>query len=248
MNHQAAFARALLDPAQACPDGLATWNGSDPAQRFAIYRNNVTVSLIDALAATFPAVQQLVGEDFFRAMARLFVQAQPPRSKVMAWYGAGFADFIEGFAPAASVPYLADVARLEMARVRAYHAADVAPIAATDLHAALADPEQLAQLRLQLHPSLQLVASRFAVVSLWQAHLGLLPIAQVDPTLPQAALVFRQGLEVEVSLLSTAACVFISALQQGATLLAAAGVDPRLDLPAILALLIRQQLITHIQT
>lgn len=53
MSHQQAIAAALLDPAQPCPPGLTTWNGSDPAHRFAVYRNNVIVSLVDALADTF---------------------------------------------------------------------------------------------------------------------------------------------------------------------------------------------------
>lgn len=73
------FAAALLDPARPAPAGLTSWNGSDPAQRFAVYRNNVTVSLIDALADTFPVVQALVGVDFFRTMAREFVRATSTR-------------------------------------------------------------------------------------------------------------------------------------------------------------------------
>ncbi len=119
MSTQTAVAQALLDPALPCPTGLSTWNGSDPQTRFAVYRNNVMMSLIDALADTYPVVQRLVGEDFFRAMARVFAQAKPPRSAVMAYYGRDFAAFIDAFPPAASVPYLADVARLEMARVLA---------------------------------------------------------------------------------------------------------------------------------
>lgn len=248
MSQQADFAQALLDPAQACPEGLVAWNGSDPAMRFAIYRNNVVVSLVDALADTFPAVQELVGVDFFRAMARRFVQAHPPHTRVMAWYGADFAAFVESFESAASVPYLADVARLEMGRVRAYHAADVTAVAPEALQAALADPEQLAQLQLDLHPSLHVVASRFAVFSLWAAYQGRVQGADVDPTLPQTALVFRQGLDVEVVEVSAAAGAFITALQQGSSLLVAASVDAALDLPPILALLIRQQLITRIST
>ena len=247
MNHsQTRFAQSLLDPAQACPGGLYAWNGSDPAERFGIYRNNVVVSLVDALAQTFPVVQQLVGEDFFRAMARLFVQAHPPRTRVLVWYGADLATFVDNFEPAASVPYLADVARLEMCRVRAYHAADVEAVQPQALQAALADPQQLAQLQLDLCPSLHVVASQFAVFSLWAAHQGSRQMADVDPALPQTALVFRRGLDVETLEISAAAGAFITALQQGTSLLGAASVDPTLDLPSTLALLIRQQLITRI--
>jgi len=124
---QHAFASALLDPARPVPSGLATWNGSDPVARFAVYRNNVVVSLVAALADTFPVVRELVGEEFFTAMARLYVAEQPPLSPVLAHYGDGFADWVVQFEPAAAVPCLADMARLERARVRAYHAAD-APV------------------------------------------------------------------------------------------------------------------------
>jgi hypothetical protein len=267
MTAQTAFAAALLDSALPVPPGLRVWNGSDPAVRFAVYRNNVVVSLIDALAATFPVVQALVGVDFFRAMARLYVQAHPPRSRVMAWFGADLPAFIKAFEPAASVPYLADVARLELCQVQAYHAADVPSVTPEALQAALAAPAQLATLRLGLHPSVHVVNSAYAVFSLWAAHHGGASVADVDQS--QTALVVRSGLEVEILCIPTAAGRFITALQQGDTLLAAASPGPAslppssgegrgggglpstvhapaLDLPATLALLIRQQCITHL--
>lgn len=252
MNSQTAFAQALLDPALDCPGGLTSWNGSDPRTRFAVYRNNVTVSLIDALADTFPVVRELVGEEFFRAMARVFVQAHPPRSRVMAYYGETFADFVASFAPAASVPYLADVARLEMARVRAYHAADVPPLDAEALRVALTDPRQLMFLRLALHPGVHVIASKFAVFSLWAAHQGALGISSVDPELAQMALVFRNALEVDTLELSAAAGMFISAVQRGESLMDAAaiasGAHQDFDLANTMALLIRHQLMSGITT
>ena len=107
------FAEALLAPDLACPDGLFSSNGADPASRFVVYRNNVHSSLINALATAYPVTLQLVGDEFFRAMAGIFVQAYPPASPLISEYGSTFADFIQGFEPAASVPYLADVARLD---------------------------------------------------------------------------------------------------------------------------------------
>ena len=114
---QSGFVRALLDPTLPAPPGLATWNGSDPALRFAVYRNNVVVSLVAALADTFPVVRELVGADFFTAMARLYVAEQPPSSPVLAHYGDGFADWLAQFEPAANLPYLADMAPLTMLHV-----------------------------------------------------------------------------------------------------------------------------------
>lgn len=171
---QAAFAEALLAREFDCPPGLRTWNGSDPARRFGVYRNNVIVSLVDALADTYPVVQAMVGVEFFRAMAREFVRVRPPTSPVLALYGAGFAEFIEGFAPAAGLPYLPDLARLELMRVEVYHA---------------------------LQPSVRQLDSRYAVASLWAAHQVDdidAALAQVDPAAAESAQVLRAGLDVLV--------------------------------------------------
>jgi hypothetical protein len=170
------IADALLAPEFTCPPGLRTWNGSDPGVRFAVYRNNVVVSLIDALADTYPVVRQLVGEEFFRAMARVYALAHPPTSPVMAHYGEGFAEFIAGFPPAAALPYLADMARLETLYVQVYHAADDAP-------------------------AMRVLHSRYAVASLWAAHQAEdidAALARVDPYLAESALVLRVNLDVLV--------------------------------------------------
>jgi hypothetical protein len=247
---QATFAAALLDPMLPPPKGLRAWNGSDPAVRLAVYRNNVLSSLIDALADTFPVTQQLVGDEFFRAMAGVFVRKAPPRSRILAFYGEAFSGFISGFEPAASLPYLADVARLEMARVRAFHAADAEPVSNEAVALALADAERADQLRLVLHPSVKVLGSAFAMVSLWAAHQGEGDLAAIDTDVAEQALVLRQGLEVLVLRLPPGAPEFLLALRRGrplaeaaaAALSAAAG----FDLSAALALCLGHGAITSI--
>jgi len=252
MNTQTNFANALLDIDVACPTGLSTWNGSDPSSRFAVYRNNVMVSLIDALADTYPIVLTLVGEDFFRAMARTFAARHPPRSAVMAYYGRDFAGFIGEFPPAASVPYLADMARLEMARVEAYHAADVAAIQAHVLQAALAVSDQLLSLQLDLHPSVRLVESEYSIVSIWNAHQSAENEFVLDPDIAQTALVYRENLDVFAVEVTAGTGTFVSTLLNGQTLadaaLGACSIDPDFDLSSALALLLRLQLIIHLKT
>jgi hypothetical protein len=137
---QHAFAAALLDPERPVPNALTSHTARVPTRRFAVYRNNVAVGLVDALARRFPATQRIVGEEFFRAMARLYVQAEPPRSPLLMQYGDTFADFIARFPPAAEIVYLVDVARLEAARTRAHHAADAAPLDAGQLQSMFASP------------------------------------------------------------------------------------------------------------
>ncbi|MGF6691885.1 hypothetical protein M2318_001945 [Metapseudomonas resinovorans] len=244
-----AFACALLDPELPCPTGLHAWNGADPARRFAVYRNNVLASLIGALADTFPVVRQLVGETFFAGMARLYVQAVPPRSPLLAFYGGEFPDFIATFPPAASLPYLADTARLELAQVHAYHAADLPLLDGARLAAVLADPERLPGMQLWLHPSVAVIRSDYAIASLWAAHQGLLELAEVNPDRPECALVLRNGLEVEVSLIGPGASAFIQALGAGSPLGPAVGaalaVDADFDLGSTLARLLAGGAITR---
>ena len=249
MSMQQQFAAALLDPQLDCPAQLRAWNGSDPAKRFAVYRNNVLSSLIDALAASFPVVQQLVGEAFFRAMAAEHVRSAPPRSRLLVDYGADFPVFIEGFSPAGGLPYLADVARLELLRIHAYHAADAEPVNQQALAAALATPERVGALRFQLHPSLQVLESAFAVVSLWAAHQGEGQIARVDPGQGECALVRRHGLAVEVSAIRPGEATFVQALQQDQALARAAeralARDPHFDLGSCLGQLLASGAITQ---
>ncbi|MGE7957639.1 DNA-binding domain-containing protein [Pseudomonas sp. NPDC089530] len=248
MSPQTAFANALLDPDQPCPADLYCANGADPASRFAVYRNNVQSSLVNALAEAYPVVAQLVGEEFFRAMAALYVRAFPPRSALLNDYGHDFADFIAGFAPAASLPYLADVARLERLRVSAYHAADASPVQTAQIVAAMAAPATLGQLRLQLHPSLDTLDSAYPVVALWAAHQGDGDLSSIDLHRPQNALVLRNRLEVEVFAIDAGAAHFIHCLRHSQPLRAAAtgalalgqGFDPIQSL----ALLIRCGAIT----
>ncbi|MFW0755542.1 DNA-binding domain-containing protein [Pseudomonas sp. H11T01] len=250
MSTQAAFAAALLDPQRSCPPGLFSANGADPASRFAVYRNNVQSSLINALADSYPVVLQLVAEEFFRAMARLYIQQFPPQGPLINDYGNDFADFIEGFAPAASVPYLADVARLERLRVQAYHAADAQVMSHEQIAAVLADPQALGELHIQLHPSVSTLNSAYAVVALWAAHQDE-TLANVDPLHGQSALILRNGLEVEVFAVDTGSTMFIRSLQSDWPLEQAVAyaldAAPEFDLSQCLALLISHNAISHLQ-
>ncbi|MBT8768922.1 HvfC/BufC N-terminal domain-containing protein [Metapseudomonas boanensis] len=249
MSSQAVFVAALLDPDLPCPDDLKCWNGSAVEGRFAVYRNNVMHSLVEALADTFPVVRELVGDDFFRAIVQHHVRTAPPQSRILIRYGDTFPEFVASFPPASDLPYLADVARLELLRVHAYHAADLPPLDMQALVPALADPAQLPGMTFRLHPSVSVLESPFAIVSLWAAHQGLLDIGTVDPLLPESALVLRNGLDVEVNQLSPGASAFIRHLQSGDSFETAAqaafGLDPTFDLGALLGQLLQAGAITH---
>ena len=140
------------------------------AARVGIYRNNVLGNLTGALRLTFPAVERLVGADFFAAAAAGFVCKAPPTSADLYEYGAEFPAFLAGFEPAQGLAYLPDVARLEWAVNRALHAC-VTPALAAD--ALIGVPEQhRAGLRFMAHPSLSLLALGHPAKAIWEAVLG----------------------------------------------------------------------------
>ena len=243
------FSAALLNPLAPCPSGVICHN-DDVERRFAVYRNNVQSGLISALATSYPVVSELVGEDFFAAMAQVFIAQFPPDNPIMSTYGSQFADFIENFTPANSVPYLADMARLERLCVQAFHAADACAVSPELLTLALNNPEGLAQLHLQLHPAIAVLHSSYAIADLWAAHQPQGQIQRLDPYQPQCSLVLRNGLRVQVFAVSLGCAAFVSLLKDDNALgLAAAHaleVDPEFDLGQALALLIAHDTITDL--
>src|SRR3974390_530709 len=160
-SYTAAFASSLLAPERATPVAGAGPAGKRADKRYNVYRNNVTVSLIDALAAVYPAVQSITGVDFFRAMARFHIRATPPTSPLLFEYGQEFPAFIERYEHARPMPWLADTARLERAWLDAYHAEDAVPLAPEALGAV--PPERLADVVFTAHSAARIVRSPFSV-------------------------------------------------------------------------------------
>ena len=219
-GHPASFAAllapGLTDPGYAVPQAVTGPDGKAAAKRYNVYRNNVTVSLIDALAAVFPATQRITGVEFFRAMARFHVRANPPRSPLLFEYGRDFPEFIERYEYAQSLPWLADVARIERAWLDCYHATDAEPLSPTVLRSVPA--EGLADLVFLPHPAVRIVSSGFSAVSIFAANRNgerANPVQAIDP---EDALVTRPGLDVAVRHLPAGGATFLTRLIEGDSL------------------------------
>lgn len=220
LDRQRGFGAAILDNRLPAPQGLVGPDGKPSPRRFAVYRNNVMVGLIDALSDAFPVVRRLAGDEFFRAMAGVYARQEPPASPILLNYGAGFADFLAVFPPLKDLPFIADVARIERAWVEAYHAteatpADVAPL----LHMS---PAQMGAQHFRFHPSVRLVRSAHPVCSIWQANQpGQLPQAVVASG-AEDALILRPVAEVSLQRLSPGVAPFLGRLMIGGSLTQAA--------------------------
>lgn len=228
----------------ALPPGLLARDPAEIDRRFAVYRNNVATGLSQALAARFPVIRRLVGEEFFAALARLYAEAERPASPVLAEWGGGFADFLDRFPPLAAWPYMGDVARIEQARGRAFHAADAAP--ADPSAFAGADPGRL---RLGLHPSVILLRLAHPAVSIWQRNQPDAPALPAGEG-PQTALILRDpAYQVPVRAISPGDAALIAALQAGAPLAEAAAraqaAQPGHDPQPLLVALMQAGAIVH---
>jgi hypothetical protein len=168
----------------------------------------------------------------------------------VATYGDDFADFIESFAPARELVYLPDVARLEAARTRAFHAADAAPIEASRF--AAFDPGALGDARIRLHPSAEIVRSAHPIVTIWAMNSGARELAPIENWRGEDALVVRPHLDVDVRLLPPGGAAFLRALAVGRPLSEAAEAafadHSDFDLSASLAGLIASGVMAEIVT
>lgn len=234
MDGHAAFAAPLLAPDLPVPMDVPD------ARRYAVHRNNVTVSLIDALAANFPAVARITGPDFFRAMARAHVRAHPPVSPLLFGYGCDFAAFIAAYPFAQDMPWLPDVARLERLWLDCFHAADAPPLAAEEL--ARIAPGDLADLRFVPHPATRLFRSSWPTVTIFAMNRDGGTPGPVHDVVAQDALLTRPDDEVTVRILPVGAADFFAALLGGDSLGAAANaalaIAADFDVAAALGLLV----------
>ncbi|MCA1407979.1 putative DNA-binding domain-containing protein [Ensifer sp. IC3342] len=249
LDYPTGFVPALLDPGRATPALVAGPRGKAANKRFNVYRNNVTVSLIDALAAAFPATMRITGETFFRAMARFHVRETPPTSPLLFEYGRDFPNFIERYEYAQSMPWLADVARVERAWLDAYHAADAPVLPPNAL--TLFPVEALGDAVLEAHPSTRLVCSAYPAVTIFSANRESGPVGRIEARQPESALVTRPALDVEVRRLSPGADAFLGSLLSAESLGSAAATArarcPEFDLATAIVVMLEAGAFTAIR-
>lgn len=216
------FAAAVLDPDRDVPQGIGRANGGDPLQAFNVYRNNVVVSLAEALKAAFPITSQLLGEGLQRALMADYARAHPPKSAVMAHYGHGFADFLRQHTATKARPFLADMAAMERLRLDSYHAADAAVFDGSIL--ATLDPDVLAAGSFALHPATRIFISRFPIASIYAIELaqsrGEMPAEgrhTINMKESQAVLITRPAYEVFINPIGLGDAAFLNACSAGAS-------------------------------
>ncbi|MBT3146501.1 putative DNA-binding domain-containing protein [Neptunomonas phycophila] len=216
--------------------------------RFNVYRNNVIVSLIDALADIFPVTLSVVGEDFFRAVARLYVVDNPPTSPVISEYGGGFSDFVRRFEPANRLPYLADLLALEHSMLVLTHNEEFSTLDQEAVAQVFSNTQDPGALQLSIPPTSQILASPFAIGSLYLAHVNKETslLHQLDINQNEYLLLVKSHLYAQLHVIQEEEAVFIKNLMHQKKLEAAIPPSETFDLAQTLAKLIEWKIITHI--
>lgn len=242
---QTTFHSALLDAGQPIPDGLLDAEAQPAGRRFSVYRNNVAVSLTEAMHQAFPVITKLLGAQNMDGLAGIFLRQHPPSSPLMMFYGEDFPAFLQGMQQLSHLGYLPDVARLELAFRRSYHAADAPPIEADAL---AIPPEDLMQAKLTLAPAMQVLHSDWPIHAIWRFN------TEDNAPKPQAeaqdVLITRPEYDPEPNLLPAGGAAWITRIQDGQTIGDAfeltVAETPEFDLGTTLALLLQGGAITSV--
>jgi len=211
---------------------------------FKVYRNTVLKACVDALAANYPTIVRLVGEEWFRSAALIHACAEPPENVCLIEYGRGFAGFLSAFGPAAELPYLGDVARLDRYWSECHIAADEAPLEAGML-AALGEVDLLqSALRPRASVRWHWCANQPAY-SIWQANREQRDLADELNWDGEGALLSRIDGQVVWQPASPGMCVFLDACAAGEDLQTATTkaveAEPGLDVARLLGTLIHAE-------
>jgi hypothetical protein len=217
-------------------------------RRLQVYRNNVFVSLLQALADVYPVLVRLVGRDYFDQAARRFVRDHASRSGNLHDFGSELPGFLGRLPEAKSLPYLPDVAALEWAWHEAFHAGDAPALDAARL--ASLPESAIASLHFRLHPAARLVASPYPVLAIWEANIEGAPEGgeiSLDAG-PDKLLVTRRGLERVIERLTPGEFGLLYALATGESLAdaceASASAEPGIDLEAAMARFVAGRVVT----
>jgi hypothetical protein len=248
------FKQSLLQREDDRLSNLKAYSECERHERLNIYRNNVFVSLNEALSEIFPVTKQLVGEAFFNAVGQRFIEQHPPSSPILSQYGDQFSPFIANFPPAASIPYLAELIDLEYQLLQLTHAAERPVLNSNEIQQHFSHSDSPGRLRFTLTKECRLLATRYAVAAIHYAHQNnrdneedhsALHTIQWDNG--QYLLLAKSGLYGRYYVITETEYLFISKLISGSTLEESIP-NEAFDVSSTLANLIQWQVITAISS
>jgi hypothetical protein len=207
--------------------------------RMEIYRESAIGNIITPMQLTYPVVEKLVGNDFFRATCRQYIQNHWPETGNMDDYGDDFSFFLAEFEPAKNIPYLSDVARLEWL----FHESSIANDQSPSDWSSFADlsEDEFEHVQIGLHPSVRFFSSMYPVKEIWDMNQETADSDQaldLDQASGGHLVIVRQEFKTELYPIETAERAFLRALETGTTLFdavdSAIEIDEACDMQALM--------------
>lgn len=211
---QRRFQAYLLNPSANPPAAFRDDGRASGAQRAEVYAEAYRLRLIEALAADYPALRALLGEDDFAALGRVYAEAHPSRYLSIRWFGRDLRQFLREDSEYRERPELGELAAFEWALSEAFDAAE-APIVSPEALAAL-PAACWPDLRLRFHPALRRIECHFNIPEVWRAlnqKASPPPFEALDS--PQAWIVWRSDLKLFFRRLNSPEAHAFDALYQG---------------------------------
>lgn len=205
--------QAIRSVSPVNPSGDGAFSDARFEAAITVYRNNVRSAFLRALQDIFPVIHRLVGEKFFRYLAHEYYHAHAPSSPLVSRYGDALPVFLRSFEPVSGLAYLPDIARLELAWLSAYHAAEADCMAPERVIAALRENPQT--ILFELHPSARLISSPYPVHAIWIHNKNLNAGKPQLPAGGECVLVCRPHAEVFTETIPRPFWTALKALQEG---------------------------------
>lgn len=231
-------------------DALVGFTEGDTNPAFlSVYRNGYLKTCTDALASSYPVVQSLVGEDYFRGVARAYVEAHPPTKGTLVGYGKDLAEFLRSRSDKHELVYLADAAAIDEAWLSSYFAEEVSALTAADIESMNSEGIDVSAVRVTLTPPTRLVSLDHHIAATWALlrEQGALTQSIRLEEGGNVAMLWRLNGKIHIKELDPAESAFMSKLAETATLEAAATkafeIDEAFDLSTTFSALLQNYIL-----
>lgn len=163
--------------------------------QFGVYRNAYRARLRAALRDNFEVLPLVMGDEAFDALANAYIDACPSRHYSLRWYGHQLCDFMAATDALIDHPAMLDLARMEWALRQAFDAAPAEVLTSAEL--ASVPAQAWADLHFNLHPSVQMLAMRWAIGPVWHALKSEQAELEAPERLDHHMLVWRLGMNTQ---------------------------------------------------